>query len=464
MAKHKHKEHTGNDNGGSKSSQDVKVWMITAGVLFILLVFSIFTYGFRFSCNASAEGSKTQIQPTDSGPSDPSLLADLPTGKGKVKIIEFSDFECPFCGAAYGSNDALISRFKQSSPDWEPAYPRIRELVKQGLVEYEFHHFPLDFHASAQKAAEASECARDQGKFSEMHDMLYENQEALGVSDLKKYAGKLGLNMDTFNTCLDSGAKAQKVADDLALGKQMGVSGTPSFFIGEEKYNVVGAQPWSVFKELIQKKLDGETLAAPAPQEPEKPKEVNLVITSDDHVKGKGDAAITIVEYSDFECPFCGAFYGSNTALIDKFKAQDPSYQSGYPNIMSEYVDTGKVRYVFRHFPLSFHQKAMPAALASECAAEQGKFWEMHDLIFENQDAMGDDDLKSYAVDLGLDTSKFNTCLDSQKYKEKVQKQMAEGQKNGISGTPGFFINGKPISGAMPFSSFKQIIDAELVG
>ena len=169
------------------------------------------------------------------------------------------------------------------------------------------------------------------------------------------------------------------------------------------------------------------------------------VSLDDDAVKGSLDAPVTIVEFSDFECPFCGKYI-----------------QETYPSIVSEYIDTGKVKYVFRDFPLSFHKNAQKAGEAAECAGEQGKYWEMHDILFENQDALDVETLKMYAVSLGLDTDKFNTCLDSGAMEEEVKADMADGQKYGVSGTPAFFINGKMISGAQPFEAFKKEIDAAL--
>jgi protein-disulfide isomerase/plastocyanin len=170
------------------------------------------------------------------------------------------------------------------------------------------------------------------------------------------------------------------------------------------------------------------------------------VSMDDDTVKGDANAPVTIIEFSDFECPFCGK-YVSET----------------YPQIVKDYIETGKVKYVFRDFPLDFHPSAQKAAEAAECAGEQGKYWEMHDVLFENQDALEVETLKMYAVSLGLDTAEFNSCLDSGAMAEEVKKDLADGQAYGVSGTPGFFINGKLISGAQPFEAFKQEIEAALV-
>jgi len=168
-------------------------------------------------------------------------------------------------------------------------------------------------------------------------------------------------------------------------------------------------------------------------------------LMDDDAVKGDPNAPVTIIEWSDFECPFCGRFYSQTFGQIDE-----------------QYIKTGKVKFVYRDFPLSFHPQAQKSAEAAECAGEQEKFWEMHDLLFEKGLAGGVTAFKSYAQQIGLDTAKFNTCLDSGAMAAEVKKDMADGAAAGVTGTPGFLVNGKLVSGAQPFSVFQQIIEAEL--
>lgn len=177
-------------------------------------------------------------------------------------------------------------------------------------------------------------------------------------------------------------------------------------------------------------------------------KKVNIdmaLLEDDDPVLGAADAPVTIVEFSDFQCPYCASF---RTQTFEQIK--------------SEYIDTGKVKFVYRDFPLDFHSEAMPAAEAAECADEQGKFWEYHDKLFENQKSLGTNNYKKWAADLDLDTKKFNECLDSKKYKDEISKDIADGEDVGVTGTPAFIINGQLVSGTRPFSAFKQIIDQEL--
>lgn len=160
---------------------------------------------------------------------------------------------------------------------------------------------------------------------------------------------------------------------------------------------------------------------------------------------GNKDAKVTIVEFSDFECPFCERFY-----------------TGAYAQIKTEYIDTGKAKLYFMHFPLSFHAQAQKAAEAAQCAADQGKFWEMHDKMFENQASLSVENFKKWAKELNLRSSEFDSCLDSSKNAKIVADSEAYGQTLGVTGTPSFFVNGKSLVGAQPFSAFKQVIDAEL--
>ncbi len=142
------------------------------------------------------------------------------------------------------------------------------------------------------------------------------------------------------------------------------------------------------------------------------------------------------------------------------------------PQIEKDYIDTGKMKYVFMEFPLAMHQKAFKAAEAAECAGDQDKFWEMHDRLFANQNALAPEDLLKHAEALGLDASKFKECLDGGKHSDEIKKDMAEGQKAGITGTPAFLLGFiqpdgkvkavKKISGAQPYAAFTDTIDSLL--
>jgi protein-disulfide isomerase len=158
--------------------------------------------------------------------------------------------------------------------------------------------------------------------------------------------------------------------------------------------------------------------------------------------RGPADAKVTIVEFSDFQCPFCGREF----PVVER--------------VMKEYE--GKVRLVFRNFPLDFHPFAGKAAEAGACANDQGKFWQLHDQMFGHQDKLAVDDLKGYAKAVGIDAGKFDKCLDSGEKKPMVDADEKAGQSAGVNGTPAFFVNGVFINGAQPYEQFKQAIDREL--
>lgn len=184
--------------------------------------------------------------------------------------------------------------------------------------------------------------------------------------------------------------------------------------------------------------------SAPVPSA-EEPNLDNSELVDDDAVKGDKNAPVTIVEFSDYECPFCERFYTQTL-----------------PQIEENYIKTGKVKLIYRDFPLGFHAQAQKAAEAAECAGEQDKYYEMHNLLFEKGVAGGVSSFKEYAKELKLDATKFDECLDSGKMSSEVQKDAADGGKYGVQGTPAFFINGKLLSGAQPYAIFQQAIEAEL--
>jgi protein-disulfide isomerase len=172
------------------------------------------------------------------------------------------------------------------------------------------------------------------------------------------------------------------------------------------------------------------------------PPRVQIAVDDDPAKGGPTSAPVTIVEFSDFQCPFCSRA----EPVVDE--------------VMKKYGD--KVRLVFRDYPLSFHPNAEVAAMGAECAEEQGKYWEMHKAMFANQQKLAAADLVETAGGIGIDKDKFKSCLDSGKYRTEVQKDFQDGQKAGVTGTPTFFINGIMIVGARNVDSFSEIIDREL--
>jgi protein-disulfide isomerase len=192
-----------------------------------------------------------------------------------------------------------------------------------------------------------------------------------------------------------------------------------------------------------------------APTQPSQPVKISI---DNDPIRGDPNAPITIIEFSDFQCPFCARFH-----------------EQTFPSLLEEYIDAGKVNLVYRDFPIqSIHPNALPAAVAAECANEQGMFWEYHDTLFEKQSGWSRLDsnavistFSQYAKDIGLEQQQFDSCLGSGKYLEEVQGDLSDGRDYDITGTPGFFIGNEEIgfvklNGAQPFDSFKKVIDAQL--
>ena len=167
-----------------------------------------------------------------------------------------------------------------------------------------------------------------------------------------------------------------------------------------------------------------------------------VIEEGDSPAKGPKDAPVKFIEFTDYQCPFCARSRPTIAQILGDYK--------------------GKVRYILRDFPLSFHKDSIKAHEAAHCAGDQGKYWEMNQKIWDNQKDIQVDNLKKYAQQVKLNMTKFNECLDTDKYKEKVQKDQQYGETVGVTGTPAFFINGRMVSGARGFDSFRTIIDDEL--
>jgi len=212
-------------------------------------------------------------------------------------------------------------------------------------------------------------------------------------------------------------------------------------------------------KEVIIREVVQNSQASQTTQEQFGPQIIRNISIDDDPMKGDPNAPITIVEFSDFQCPFCAKFHQSTLAQIEQ-----------------NYISTGKVNFVYRDFPIpSIHPNAVTAALASECADDQGKFWEIHDMIFKNQRNWQDlqtlqsaNLFKEYAIEIGLNIDEFDSCMISGKHLEEIQNDLNDGIAYGVTGTPGFFVGNEKIGftklvGAQPFSSFQRVIEQQLV-
>jgi protein-disulfide isomerase len=370
-----------------------------------------------------------------------------------VTIVEFSDFECPFCGR-------VLPTMQQIEKDYG------------NKVRIVWRNQPLPFHQNAMPAAMAAMEAWEQGKatkFWAMHDKLFENRSALTRPDLEKYAGELGLDVAKFKAALDSKKHEKAIQDDQAVAADIGARGTPSFFINGRPLR--GAQPVEKFKEIIDDELkrieklkakgvNGSNVyatlmagakptadaAADRPAAPADDKTVYKVpVGQKDAQRGPEDALVTLVVFSDFQCPFCSRVEPTITALVDKYK--------------------NDLRIVWKNNPLPFHQDAGPAATLTLVALEEGgskKFWEAHDLLFQNQKALSRADLEGYGKQLGLNPKKLTAALDGNTFKARIEEDQTLARNLGASGTPSFFINGRSLRGAQPQTAFEKVIDEEL--
>ncbi|MEO0326574.1 MAG: thioredoxin domain-containing protein [Myxococcota bacterium] len=374
-----------------------------------------------------------------------------------VTIVEWSEFQCPFC-------NRVLPTVQQIQREYE------------GKVRFVWRDNPLPFHQNAKPAATLAREAFQQGgsdKFWAAHDLLFQNQRALERADLERYAQQLGLNMAEVRAALDNDEHAAGITEDQQLASRVGARGTPNFFINGRQ--LTGAQPFARFKEVIDDEIrraqalveggtpaaqvyasltrNGRTQAAPPAQQQQRnarpqpdPNAVYKVEINGPHPqKGPDDALVTIVEFSDFECPFCSRV-NPTVAQIRETYGND-------------------VRIVWMNNPLPFHQNAGPAAQAALEAFDQrgsDAFWAMHDKMFENQRGLTRPNLESWAQEIGLNMAQFRAALDNEEHKATIERQQGLARQLGASGTPGFFINGRNLRGAQPFERFKAVIDEEL--
>ena len=365
----------------------------------------------------------------------PVEIGDSPTHgpqNARVTIVEFTDFQCPFC-----------SRVQTTLKQIEEKYPQdVKKVFKQN---------PLAMHQDAPLAAEASLAAGAQGKFWEMKDVLFNNQKNLKEEDLLRYAQELGLNMEQFKADLTGRKYKEQVDRESKQAAALGATGTPAFFINGRYF--AGAKPLEAFVQIIDEELSGKEIpfkwgknvkeeaakGAKKEQPAEDPNKVYAIPAGDSPSKGAKDAPVTLIMFQDFQCPYSQRSQATVKQIMD-----------AYP---------GKVKVVFKNFPLPFHKQAGLAAEAALAAGAQGKFWEMHDRIFANQQQMEVDTLKKYAQELKLDMKKFNADLDSHRFKAAVDEDMKTGSGAAVRGTPTFFVNGKKLAGAKPLAEFQKVID-----
>lgn len=383
-----------------------------------------------------------------------------------ITIREYSDFECPFC----------VRHFVQT----EPAL--LDEYISQGTVRVIFRDFPIEsLHPNAPAAHVAALCIAEQGaeQYWEMHDKIFQTQSEWGNATdpgpvFVRLATEIDADVDALSACIAAGEKDALIAAALNEGQVAGVTGTPSFEIawegGADRYLLVGAQPFSEFARNIDALLAGEMppiaaqAAADAQAEPQGDQQIPFWATAEgwqpdperpgfnmagDQYRGSIDAPVTVVEFSDLQCPFCKRHSLETQPVLDE-----------------EFVDTGKVLWVFKHFPLSIHPQAPAAGIAAECAAEQGQFWEMHHAAFENVERWSVEDPNpvffELAGDLGLDVAAFETCIADPAMADRVQSDMIDGMQF-VQGTPTFIVlyggSGRIIPGALPVEDFTNALN-----
>ena len=386
-----------------------------------------------------------------------------PTLKGnpktaQVSIVAFEDFECPFCAKA----NKTITKLQES-------YGEKLQVV--------FMHNPLAFHKLALPAAMLAAAADKQGKFWEVHDLLFEAEGKLSGEVFDGVVTRSGLDMETLEKDFSNPDLIAFVKRSQAIAADLGVAGTPSFLVNG--HSLGGAKPFEAFQAIIdaelkladkadrrgeswikerqaanKPKLNGylyEGKVPPAlpnqePEEPELPEISETVykvsVHENDGQIGPKDAPVTLVIFSEFECPYCAKIKPTLKKLQEVFGS--------------------KLRIVFKHNPLAFHEHAKGASEAALCAKEQGKFWEMHDTLFAHQDKLGADDLKGYARELGLDPARFSTCMQERRFSNQIAQDQALAASVGARGTPNSFVNGRQIQGAQPQRVFEAIIGEEL--
>ncbi len=353
-----------------------------------------------------------------------------------VTIEEYSDYLCPFCGRHY--NETL------------PAL--IAEYVAGGDVQYVFRDMPLvSLHPTAPVGHKAAICAGQQGAdfYWMMHDELFRTQNQWSslpdpTTFVTALAEEVGMAMGAFEACMASAQVETQVNEGVAAGQALGFSGTPSFrfTVNEsgESYTLVGAQPLATFSQWIEAMVAGEEPPQEEQAEQEQPElplwanEGGLAPNPDrpgytlagDQYKGNPEAAVVVIEFSDFQCPACQ----QHTLEVQ-------------PTLDQEFVESGQIMWVFKHLPLQMHPQALVAAAAAECAADQGQFWEMKELLFENVDQWtvegAETEIISLAGELDLDVTEFTACLDSREPIERVVADIYD-SLGAVSSTPSFVV------------------------
>lgn len=361
-----------------------------------------------------------------------------------LKVIEVTDFGCGYC-----------RRFNQET------FPTLlQEYVETGKIQWKFVPFVLGMFPNGDRAALAAECAGIQGRdaFFRMRDRLFLEQTGWrSAADAQEFFTRLaedeGLDAGAFSRCLQDGSMAEKVALNNRLGQALGVRGTPLFIIGG--IPVPGAQPTEQFRLIFETILAaGDDFAPewlPHPPMPDGPSITERVVSSGlGYSLGALDAPLNVVEFSDFGCGYCRAFQ-----------------EETRPTLLREYVEAGLVRWIYVPFVLGIFPNGEEAALAGECAGDQGMFEPMRRRLYQDQAEWRDsDDPESFfgrlADEEGLDTGEFSRCLAERSTVPRVLANLQMGRMAGVRGAPAFLVDGFLVSGAKPLETFKDLLDLKL--
>jgi protein-disulfide isomerase len=326
-----------------------------------------------------------------------------------VEIVLFSDFQCPFC-----------AQFARS----------VRELQTAGVegvtTTVTFRHFPLVIHPKALLAHRAAVAAAEQGKFWEMHDLLFANQHRAQRGDLLGYAGTLGLDVERFRRDLDSDRIEQIIEADKADGQQRRVNGTPTFYVNGREYS--GNRSFDQLKQIIQAE--------------QRRVRVLSEISDSSMSRGPADAPVTLEVFADLESPVSRP---AVSVLNDLMKR--------YPS---------EIRLQFRNFPLAFHPRAALAHEAAVVAAKDGRFWEFAGYLLDHPDSSSQRDLIALAGRLGLDETAFAATLSDHRYAARVDADLQAGLRKGIRGSPAILVNGRRIDGVPTPEMLAEYVETAL--
>ena len=388
--------------------------------------------------------SADEIVKTVLSPPSKFVAFDVPTvdapsigpAKAPVTIVHYLDYQCPFCGRVAPTIEKIAA-----------TYPDTVRIV--------FKMHPLEFHPQAPLAAQAALAAQAQGKFLAMHKKMLENQKDLSRPRLLAMAEEVGLDVPRFTKDIDAGAYQAAIARDTQEVTAIGATGTPATFVNGRF--VSGAKPFEIFQGMIDEELawakagnrptftKGQNVkqaaASTAAKGPDPSKVYDLPAGSSPS-RGPKDAPVTILHYTDFQCPVCKMV----APTLDQLAA-------AYPK---------QVRIVYKMHPLNIHAQATIAAEAALAANAQGKFTEMHDKLFERQTSLSRETILSIAKEIRLDVPRFTKDLDTHAFLPVVETETKEVVAIGSTATPTSFINGRFVVGAQPLERFKQLVDEEL--